>query len=257
MTTRRTLLAALPALLAAPAVVEAATDPLTGPLNAPWPVEADAVTKAYVDAQVPMTWDTPILPTQTGKMGQVVSMRCDDSRMSMFFRQVMGKSIANIDEAEDAFLSHAHVAIEVRPDGEEGGRWMAFAIRRQAAHVACRWRRGYGNVLLMHPDMIDVIGPDNFVTDEHFEGAGTRVGRWTRTAELPKWNHRGSTVFCSDHLPMNEAYVLYLGQMSHDAGAVLLDHGDGAFSMFTQGDDNVVGAKADSYVTRIIFKEAV
>lgn len=163
--------------------------------------------------------------------------------------------VNSIAEAEDLFLSYAHDVFETTDPS--GTQWamanmtrsimMTRAIRRQANYVALRSRRGFGNIVLMHPAMIAQIDRMDLVPPQYFQGVGEKHGRWERVGEVPKWNYRGSTVYCSDHLPMDEAFVLYRGH-DYDAGAVALDYG-GRLQLALQDDPS-------RYVTHIRFQQA-
>jgi hypothetical protein len=214
---------------------------------------------------------SPFLPAQWGPVGHILQYRKPDALQSFnveIKKVTAGFTVANIDDAENAYLVGSHIADEVwderawrdrnttwtngvwhRPFTK--GIWMACALRRQAALVAARGRRGYANIALMHPNMIEQIGRENLVDPAHFEGAGTIIGRWTRTAELPKWENVGSTIYCSPHLSPDEAYVLYV-QHPVDAGGILLND-DGHDALIMQEVSMMTGPQ--QYASRVRFSE--
>ena len=206
---------------------------------------------------------SPFLPAQWGPVGYMMQFREADrsSVINLDIRAVTnGYAVATIDEAENAYLANSHVADEVWDASKSHqyihqpftrGFWMACALRRQAAYVAYRGRRGYANIALMHPDMIEQIGGENLVDPAHFEGVGTVIGRWTRTAELPKWGNVGSTIYCSPHIAPDEAFVLYQAGFC-DAGGILLNE-DGRHKLIMQDVTAMTGPH--QYVTRVRFSE--
>lgn len=201
-------------------------------------------------AALPAT-SSPFLPVQQGPIGYSFAFVCHPS----LGREVLGISKItathpniSVDDAEDIYLAGAHVADEVRDRYPHVTRpvWLACVIRRQAALIGKRGRRGYANIALMHPALVEQIGCENLVPPEHFDGAGTRIGRWTRTGEVPKWENIGSTIWCASHLPMDEAYVVYSKAPIDSAGILLRD---GHLGLAMQAVGPMSGPQ--QYVTRI------
>ena len=67
--------------------------------------------------------------------------------------------------------------------------------------------------------------------------------------DMPKWDHIGSTVYCSPHLPTDEAYVVYAKALC-DAGGILLSDA-GHMGLAMQEVEDMTGPQ--QYVTRIRF----
>jgi hypothetical protein len=212
---------------------------------------------------------SPFLPVQWGTFGYVFQflptpVAIPDSGLFDYgvLRIKPQFAVRHVDEAENAYLASGHVVDEVW-DARTSHRyayqpftkgvWMACTIRKNAALIAARGRRGYANIVLMHPAMVEQIGRENLVDPAQFEDAGSTLGRWTRTAEVPKSDLLGSTIWCASHLPTDEAFVIFTRGLV-DAGGVLLNDGSGNLSLAMQAVTDRTGPQ--QYVTRIRFSEA-
>lgn len=164
---------------------------------------------------------------------QIVKIHKDDPQC---------RSVTSIEDAENRLFNMAHSATE---------SWdqLPFALRRQAALVANRGRRGYANQFLMHPSMAHRIHLENWLDGERF--MFRPVGRWFEMGVMPKRDRWGSTVYVSEHLPENEAYVFYKNS-SADAPAMVLCNDDALVLAIPSGVD--ILHNVSHYITKVTFE---
>ena len=150
--------------------------------------------------------------------------------------------VCSIEEAEDKLLDEAYCVTEP---------WdtLPFGLRRQAALVAARGRRGYANYFLMHPSMAYRIPLENWLDCERF--MFRPIGRWFEMGVMPKRDRWGSTVYVSEHLPENQAYVFYK-TTSIDAPAMMLDKDCSLRLVIPSGVDILYNVC--DYITKVTFE---
>ncbi len=205
-------------------------------------------------ASPPSHPQSPFIPFQRNNMAHLLSYSPRDEpaagNMGVFdfgFTHFPDVPINSVEAAEDQFLSTAFEAVETwdanewpkvgRPDMTRG-LWLSCMIRRHAAYIAHRGRRGCANVALMHPNMINDIGHEHIIPPKTDQ---VGFGRWRFVGEIP---HK-IMAYCSNHLPADEIFVAYRQHLC-DAGAALLDHGDGKLSF-------AMHSNPQNYISRIRF----
>ena len=150
--------------------------------------------------------------------------------------------VDSVEEAEDLLFSGAAKATEPW-DG------LPFALRRQAAYLAHRNRRGYANLLFMSPSMWEKLPKDQLFLD--WNEFGTQHGRWFYRGILRKFDNSGSRIFTCDSVPENTAYVAYKGLSDVDAVAHLFFKSGEMRLWCPHSVDFVAGC--EHYITQVLF----
>jgi hypothetical protein len=192
---------------------------------------------------------SPILPVQKGDTGYILqrTKREIGNGFWLNFKAYRdGYVIKSIEQAENAYLACAEIADEIWEPRFAKGFWMACALRRQGAYIARRSRRGFANLCLMHPNMVRQIVQHNHLVTVSSE-APKAIGRWTRSSESfdPK-----IVIYCADHLPTDEAYMLFVNGNA-DVGAIILENNQGNRKLIMQDQTECSGP--DFYATRVRF----
>lgn len=156
--------------------------------------------------------------------------------------------VKSITDAEDRLLKKCHSV-------EEKWEEIAFAIRRQAALIACRNRRGYANIALMNPSMIEKIAIENWTDGQ--KHICKPIGRWLEMGVICKKYPIGSTVYVNNCIPDDECYLLYKGSNAVDCAATILNHNKLLNLVMPCATNNKIidiSVKISQYITRIKFK---
>jgi len=192
---------------------------------------------------------SPILPVQRGNIGYILQKIESDTGNGFWlnFKSYHdGYAVNSIEQAEHAFLACAEIVDEIWEPRFARGFWMACALRRQGAYIARRSQRGFANLCLMHPHMIKEIYENNHLVTVSSEAPKT-IGRWTRALES---FDRKVVTYCADHLPTDEAYMLFVNGNA-DVGAIILEDDQGNRKLIMQYQTDYSGPNL--YVTRVRF----
>jgi hypothetical protein len=109
-------------------------------------------------------------------------------------------------DAERHIISMAETAYEDISDLAV----LPFAIRRQAAYVASRSRRGFANAVMMNQRLYNLLTSVEDLLPIKPEEP-TKLGYWTVGGSINKWGDSGLLVFISDVIADNEAVIMYSG----------------------------------------------
>lgn len=150
--------------------------------------------------------------------------------------------VDSVSEAEDYVFTQASQAREPW-DG------LAFALRRQAAYLAHRNRRGYANLLFMSLSMWEKLPQEQLFID--WEKFGNSVGRWVHRGVLRKFDNTGSAIFTSDCIEDDVAYVAFKGVSDVDSVAHLFCQNQQMRLWCPQGVDFASGC--EQYITQVKF----
>ena len=101
----------------------------------------------------------------------------------------------------------------------------------------------------MHPSMAYRIPLENWLDCERF--MFRPIGRWFEMGVMPKRDRWGSTVYVSEHLPENQAYVFYK-TTSIDAPAMMLDKDCSLRLVIPSGVDILYNVC--DYITKVTFE---
>ena len=154
-----------------------------------------------------------------------------------------GDQVQDVSEIEDQLISQAPVVSESRVT-------LPFGLRRQAAYVAHRGRRGYASGVFMHPLLADQFAEQNWAGD--WAESSQTVGRWTSVGGLAKGPGVWTTVWVGTHMPTNEFVLFYCNRINRiDSVAAFLDHPDGHLYFCQPQDPDLRFHEPSNYITRV------
>lgn len=189
---------------------------------------------------------SPLLHLQFGKSALILRQCFDPTRGGLQMTRYTGKPISSVEEAENTIMGLGLKYTDSLPE-------LPFAIRRQCAYVAQGCRRGFGNNVLMHPNLAAQIN-EELGTDR----TEIRVGRWFSKGKLRKFSNEGDIrIWCSDHMPEYTFIAYYKGKNKFDSAAILIEDTDLTLSMVIP-PDTYRCIKTESYIryTEVINKDS-
>lgn len=164
------------------------------------------------------------------------------------------QKVASVEEAEDLIIAAAEVReLDLSNDVPSfigDNMWtvegLPLQIKRAANIIAARTRRGYGQVALVSPAMLDTLLPLNGVEAVD----GEQVGRWTEKALV----FESVKVYVGNSIPDDEIVIAYVGssQLIDGPGGVI-EEGDQLGLYLLPNTSEALGNVTD-YISRLRIK---
>lgn len=190
--------------------------------------------------------------------GAMILKSAPENRLSVTLVEISENNtqpITSVADAEDQIIELARSSPHVTYDFDlvqgttEEDRLVVISIliNRQANQIACRTRRGAGNVVLVHPRVTALLqkaSTSAFCTNEPLEEHEEIVGRWRHVGKI----NNSLWIYECDAMDPNGILVAYVGPSTDetfDAPGAILEQ-NGVSSLFVAPDiENTMGNARD------------